>query len=139
MHLVWNICHSLNHILNIKEKDIYMNKHRRAKAQECQDYSKCDYTDETARGWWAYDRQVIDSAVSNAQHEYALHNTAEAESYSTKTEWFQSRAGSLVGSQTSSMEPWGNPPGEGTVSALFLMSQTRTYSVLLHTEGVGKE
>lgn len=63
-------------IFSIKGKDIYMNWHCRAKAQECQDYSKCDCTDETVCGWWAYDRQVTDSAVGNAQHECAPHNTA---------------------------------------------------------------
>lgn len=49
-----------------------MNSPCGAKALECQDYSKCDCTDETACGWWAYDRQVTDSVVSNAQHECAL-------------------------------------------------------------------
>lgn len=62
----------------LKEKGINMNWPCRAKAQECQDYTKCDCTDETACGWWAYDRQVTDSSVSNAQHERALHHTAEA-------------------------------------------------------------
>lgn len=73
-------------IFQIKEKDIYMNSPCGAKALECQDYSKCDCTDETACRWWAYDRQVADSAVSNTQHECALHNAAEAESYGTKTQ-----------------------------------------------------
>lgn len=55
----------LKRIFSIKEKDFYMSWRCGAKAQERQDYSKCDWTDETARGWWDYDRQVTDSGVAN--------------------------------------------------------------------------
>ena len=40
----------------IKEEDTLQSKG----GGECQDYSKCDWTRETACGWWAYDHQVTD-------------------------------------------------------------------------------
>ena len=58
------------------KKNIYMNSPCRGEG-ECQDYSKCDRTDETACGWWAYDRQVTDSAVSTTWV-CTTYNAAEA-------------------------------------------------------------
>lgn len=118
---------------NFSIKDIYMTLHCRAEALERQDYSKCDCTDETVCGWWAYDRQVADSAVSIAQRERALQRQRHRETHNTKTQRdFQSGVhSSLMGSQTTSMEPWGNPP---RAQMLYFSCPRQEYILFCYTQ-----
>jgi len=49
---------------------------------KCQDYWKCDRGDETARGWWACDRQVADTHTHTHSHTHTHQNSISKPSFS---------------------------------------------------------